>query len=159
MLNTVDQQVSIGAKDITILISSRGGHTTSGHTAYNYLKALPINLTTWNIGLVGSAALNIFCAGRQRFAVPDSKFWLHCTDWTFQSRSYELPEVRGIAAEMESDLLLSAQIIAANTSLDEESISRLMCGNTHWATKEAKKFELIRDIKVSTIEKNIITIQ
>jgi ATP-dependent Clp protease, protease subunit len=79
LIGTVDQQIKAGTKDVTILISSPGGDVTAGLLAYNYLHGMAgrINITTYNLGVVDSAANMIFCAGKYRYALPGSRFLLH----------------------------------------------------------------------------------
>lgn len=52
LMGVVAQKVNAGIKDIYLLISSPGGSVMNGINVYNFLKALPINLTTHNIGIV-----------------------------------------------------------------------------------------------------------
>jgi ATP-dependent protease ClpP protease subunit len=60
--------------EIYLAISSLGGSTHSGIALFNYLKALPITLTTHNLGTVDSASVVVFLAGQNRFACKDSRF-------------------------------------------------------------------------------------
>ena len=48
-----------------------------GITIYNFLRALPISLTTHNMGNVDSIGSVIFLAGDKRYACPQSTFMLH----------------------------------------------------------------------------------
>ncbi|MGU0056679.1 ATP-dependent Clp protease proteolytic subunit [Enterobacter hormaechei] len=41
--------IANGATEIKIHISSQGGDIAAGFTAYNFLKSLPVNVTTHNI--------------------------------------------------------------------------------------------------------------
>ena len=62
---------------IDLRISSSGGSTRSGITAYNFLKTLPYALITRNIGNVDSAAILPFLAGQLRTAETVSRFTFH----------------------------------------------------------------------------------
>jgi len=68
------QRLNQGIKDSYLLLSSPGGSVMNGITIYNFLKSLPINLTTHNIGIVDSIANVIFLAGKTRYAVKNSSF-------------------------------------------------------------------------------------
>lgn len=158
-LTVINQQRGQGVKDFTVLLSSRGGNTHSGHAAYHYLKVLPINLTTWNMGLVGSAAISLFCAGRRRCSVAEARFWLHCPDWTFQGRIYDLPELRGIVNEMENDLRVNAEILAAHVNRTPQQLVELMCLKESWSPEQAKEYQLVHEIGVPEIAGPVIIIQ
>jgi ATP-dependent Clp protease protease subunit len=77
MIQVISGQVRIGRKNFIILLSSQGGEVLSGLAAYNFLHGLGVNITTFNMGQVDSAANLIFCAGNHRYALPDSRFLLH----------------------------------------------------------------------------------
>lgn len=75
-----------GATSINLHISSSGGETTAGFTAYNFLKSLPVPITTHNISNVESIANVIFMAGSVRKANPLSRFLLHPLHWGFNGQ-------------------------------------------------------------------------
>jgi ATP-dependent protease ClpP protease subunit len=80
LVTLVDAQVRAGSKKIILLLSSAGGETTSAFTAYNYLRGLRtagVDITTFNVGNVDSAATVIYCAGIRRFSLPGTRFILH----------------------------------------------------------------------------------
>jgi ATP-dependent Clp protease, protease subunit len=66
-----------GAQSITLCISSNGGAPDQAFYIYELLKASPIPITTHNVGIVHSAAMSIFLAGKNRFAVQHSNFLMH----------------------------------------------------------------------------------
>lgn len=63
--------------ELIIQIASNGGSSDHGLLAYNYLKQLNVKKTTINVGNVDSAAVLIFCAGDNRYAMNSSRFTLH----------------------------------------------------------------------------------
>jgi ATP-dependent protease ClpP protease subunit len=77
LIGMIDQQMRMGTKDFYILLSSPGGDPSAGLAAYTYLHGLPVNITTFNLGDVDSAANLIFCAGKQRYAMPGTRFLIH----------------------------------------------------------------------------------
>lgn len=66
-----------GAGSLLIQISSVGGHLPASFTAYNFLRSLPIPVTTYNLGEISSAAILLYLAGEFRLAAPTSSFMLH----------------------------------------------------------------------------------
>jgi ATP-dependent Clp protease protease subunit len=64
-------------------LSSPGGSVAAGITLYNFLKALPVEISMHNIGSVDSIATVIFMAGARRYACKHSRFLFHGVALTF----------------------------------------------------------------------------
>ena len=97
-----------------LLLSSPGGSVNEGITLYNYLKALPITVHTYNIGLVDSIATAIFCAGDKRHSAVHARFQLH-------------PVIRQQRVPMQWDAGKLQE--AVNTlEVDQINIARIICG-------------------------------
>ncbi len=79
----IHKEMNNGVKNFTININSNGGETDAGISVYQYLKALPISVTTHNIGTAQSAATIIYCSGSQRYALEHSFFMLHGNATTY----------------------------------------------------------------------------
>lgn len=79
LMGAVGGAMQQGARGITICISSIGGSPEQAFYAYETLKALPLPITTHNVGSVHSAAMYIFLAGTRRFAVEHANFLMHKT--------------------------------------------------------------------------------
>lgn len=62
---------------LQINFSSIGGELTPAIALYNYLKKIPTEITTHNIGEVSSAAVLPYLAGNIRTATPSSRFTIH----------------------------------------------------------------------------------
>ena len=76
-INKIIREFPPEVDTIELRISSRGGDVDSGITAYNFLKGLDKAVHTKNNGIVASAAIHPFLAGRIRTAEPISKFMFH----------------------------------------------------------------------------------
>lgn len=85
----IHKQMQEGVKDFILNINSSGGDSDAGISAYQYLKQLPISITTYNTGNVQSAAALIYCSGAKRYTLPHSFFMLHGSATTYtESISY-----------------------------------------------------------------------
>ena len=60
-----------------IILSSPGGETSAGVTAYNLIKTCPVPVHVHNLGEVSSAAMLLYLAGKIRTAAPICKFTFH----------------------------------------------------------------------------------
>jgi hypothetical protein len=69
--------VNQGVREVHLLLSTPGGSVMHGLNMYNVLRALPIRLTTHNVGSVNSMGNVVFLAGEIRLACPHSTFMFH----------------------------------------------------------------------------------
>src|SRR5262245_2188811 len=71
--NLVNQRV----KTVYLTLSTPGGSVMHGMTLYNFLRGLPLELITHNVGNVDSIGNAVFLAGAKRYACPHSTFMFH----------------------------------------------------------------------------------
>lgn len=95
---------------LTLQISSPGGSVIAGITAYNYLKSLPIDVHTHNLGEVSSAAILPYLAGNIRTAEDVSKFMFHPVEITLDG-SLPFHKVEEILSNISTDISNYAEII------------------------------------------------
>jgi len=97
LLDLCNKAIAENFDEIHLMMSSHGGHVMSGFAIYHHLRAIPIKVTTYNIGSVDSIANIIFLAGQERVATPNSTFLFHGTKWGFASATeltkYQLAEI------------------------------------------------------------------
>jgi ATP-dependent protease ClpP protease subunit/transposase-like protein len=77
LVSVIASQMQQGKRDIHLMMSTPGGQVASGIAVYNTLRALPITLTTYNVGTVNSIGNVIFLAGEKRLACDTSSFMFH----------------------------------------------------------------------------------
>ena len=77
LFERVNNAIDGGATRILLNISSNGGETVTAISMYNYLKSLPVQIDTCNIGNVASAAVLLYLAGKVRYCKENSKFLIH----------------------------------------------------------------------------------
>lgn len=162
LMSAVDQKMKQGAKDFTILISSPGGSVIHGLSAYNYLKGLPVSITTHNFGSVDSIGIVLYCAGSRRLSVPQARFLFHGVNVQFrgeQNLDEKLLEERlkGLRIDVEN----IAKVIAANTGKSTEDITDAMIERTTMNPEEAQSWGLVHAIKSELFEagSEVIAIQ
>lgn len=91
---TISQLVNNGYTSIELLLSTPGGEVSSGLTMYNFLKSLPIPVSTHNIGNVDSIGNAIFLAGSVRKACKHSTFMFHGVGFFSQNTHFEEKNLR-----------------------------------------------------------------
>jgi len=146
--------VQQGHKDATILFSSWGGSLHEGFALYNFLRALPIRLTMWNIGSVESVANTVFLAADQRFACPQTYFKLHGFEWGFpQPATIDHEKLKEISLSLGTDESRYLSILKERSTATDDEIARFDFFNkgTVIQAGAAKDLGIIHDVKQATM--------
>ena len=162
LMDAIDQKMKQGATQFIVLISSPGGSVIHGLSAYNYLKGLPVAVTTHNFGSVDSIGVVLFCGGSKRLSVPQARFLLHGISAGFQQNERleekQLEErLKGLRIDIEN----VAKVIAANTGKAVQDVTNAMLERTTLNPDEAKAWGLVHEIKSELFEagSEVISIQ
>jgi ATP-dependent Clp protease, protease subunit len=162
LMSAVDQRMKQGTKEFIILVSSPGGSVVHGLSAYNYLKGLPVSITTHNFGSVDSIGIVIYCAGSRRLSVPQARFLFHGVNVQFrgeQNLDEKLLEerLRGLRIDVEN----IARVIAANTGKSTKDITDAMIERMVLNPEQAQSWGLVHEIKSELFEagSEVIAIQ
>lgn len=161
LMSAIDQKMKQGTTEFIVLISSPGGSVFHGLSAYNYLKGLPVSITTHNFGSVDSIGVVLFCAGRKRLSVPQARFLLHGVSAGFQNERLEEPQLEERLKGLKIDIENIAKVVAANTGKTPNDIAKAMLERTTLNPDEAKSWGLVHDVKSELFElgSEIISIQ
>ena len=161
LMDAIDQKMKQGINQFIILVSSPGGSVLHGLSAYNYLKGLPVSITTHNFGSVDSIGVILFCGGSKRVSVPQARFLLHGVSAGFQNERLEEKQLEERLKGLKIDLENIAKVIAANTGKNVEEVTDAMLERTTLNPEEAKAWGLVHEIKVELFESGaeVISIQ
>lgn len=161
LMNAIDQKVREGVTEFTILISSPGGSVFHGLSTYNYLKGLPVTITTHNFGSVDSIGVVLFCGGSKRFSVPQARFLLHGVSAGFQNERLEEQQLEERLKGLKIDMENIAKVVAANTGKTVQDVTNAMLDRTTLNPEEAKAWGLVHEIKSELFEvgSEVISIQ
>ena len=147
VMAAVEQKLSEGASRFVLLMSSPGGNLFAGITLYNFLKGIPAELVTHNIGSTNSIAAAVFCAGDRRLSVPHGVFLLHGVRANFaQGASLERDQLEERLRALQVDTENIAGIIAANTNPSEPQVLQDMLGRIALNPEEALAYGLVHEI-------------
>jgi len=162
LMSAVDQRMKQGVREFILLVSSPGGSVVHGLSAYNYLKGLPVSITTHNFGSVDSIGIVVYCAGSKRLSVPQARFLFHGVNVQFrgeQNLDEKLLEERlgGLRIDVEN----IAGVIAANTGKRTEDITGAMIERMVLNPEQAQSWGLVHEIKSELFEvgSEVIAIQ
>ncbi len=147
LMQVIDQHMAQGVRHFKLLISSPGGSVFHGLSAYNYLKGLPVEITTHNFGSVDSIGLVLFCGGSRRFSVPQARFLLHGVSVNFRNERLEEQQLEERLMGLRIDMENIAKIIAANSNLSQEQVVEAMSARTVLNPEEARAWGLVHEIR------------
>ena len=161
LMDAIDQKMKQGVSEFIILISSPGGSVFHGLSAYNYLKGLPVAVTTHNFGSVDSIGVVLFCGGSKRLSVPQARFLLHGVSAGFQNERLEEKQLEERLKGLRIDIENIAKVIAANTGKTVQDVTDAMLERTTLNPDEAKAWGLVHEIKSELFEtgSEVISIQ
>ena len=152
LMNAIDQKMKQGVTNFVILVSSPGGTVLHGLSAYNYLKGLPVTITTHNFGSVDSIGVVLFCGGSKRLSVPQARFLLHGVSAGFRNERLEEKQLEERLKGLKIDLENIAKVIAANTGKSVKDVTDAMLDRTTLNPEEAKSWGLVHDIKTELFD-------
>lgn len=160
LLVNVDQQLQAGADSLSLLISSPGGSVFHGLTAYNYLRGIPVEATTHNIGSVDSIGVVIYCAGARRYSVPNARFMIHEVSMTMNG-VFDERAIENNLKNLRIDMRNVAGVMAANTGKTDREVENAMQSHTTLNPEEALDWGLVHEIKPELYEPGtpVISIQ
>ncbi len=162
LMQVIDKKLSQGAQKMGLLISTPGGDVFQGLTAYNYLKGIPIEITTHNFGSADSIGVVLFCAGAKRLSVPHARFLLHGVMCNFSGPvSLEEKQLEERLKGLQIDMGNIARIIADTVKKDWQEILNDMLNRTTLYPEQAIKYGLVHEIKSELFEPGaeVISIQ
>ena len=144
LLQSIDNLLKMNVEKIHLLISSPGGDVSQGIAIHNYLKHLPIELSTYNIGIVDSIGVIIYCAGKNRFCDSRARFLIHNPKLNLQG-PFQLDErqLSEFLKSLQNDKENIAGIISDTTGQDISQIMNLMGQPTTFTEMEAKAIGLV----------------
>jgi ATP-dependent protease ClpP protease subunit len=148
-MDVIDQKMRQGQREFILLISCPGGNILHGLSAYNYLKGLPVNITTHNFGSVDSIGVVLFCGGSTRLSVPQARFLLHSPTSMFQQNmSLEEKQLEERLESLRIDKENIAKVISATTGKSIKDVTQALQDRTMLNPAEAKAWGLIHEIQV-----------
>jgi ATP-dependent Clp protease, protease subunit len=163
LLRVVSEQTNRGAKKVILLISSPGGDTSAAFTAYNILRHMPIELTTFNTGAVDSAGMLIYCAGRNRYSFPGARFLIHGN--SLQGTGAALPGAY-TAAFLETEVhqlnSLNQMIVQVVTEAANKKaapqIAAAVQSERILTPEEAKEWGIVQDVRQDYMEPGAVMV-
>lgn len=149
-----------GFRAVTLCLNSLGGYLVDAYYAYNMLEALPLTITTHNVGTIQSAANLLFVCGDVRLACPGSTFFFHKTAFDPQpgQRVTEAFAAERLKA-IQLDDARSAQIVADKTAQAVERVREWQTAELLMSTEDAIGNGLLHEVRPLIIPGNALFMQ
>ena len=155
LVKVVASALQQGNTELHLLMSSQGGLVDPGMSIFNFLRGVPLKVTTYNYGNVDSVAGVIYCAGTTRFATPHCKFLIHGITWRVPANNNvtELSEqrIREFLGQIDAMKHNIGSVIAEATGKTVEAVASDMTQGLTLTAADAKAYGLVHDISTTLV--------
>jgi ATP-dependent protease ClpP protease subunit len=133
---------------VTLMLSTPGGVVMSGLTIYNFLRSVPFELTTHNIGNVDSIGNAIYLSGVHRHACEHSTFMFHGVGFQAQpGQRFDEKSVREAQQGLLADQQRIGSIVAERTKLDQTAVGELFLEARTKSATDAASVGIVHEIR------------
>jgi len=150
LFQIIDKKLHDRFERIHLMISSPGGSVFHGLSLHNFLKGAPVEVYTYNFGIVDSIGVVIFCSGCKRFSVPHARFLIHGVQAQFVgNQSLDEKDLEERLKGLQIDYKNIARVIADTTQKATDKVLEDMNNRTTLNPQEAKDYGLVHEIKAA----------
>jgi len=152
LVTAVVTKLKEGMSELHVLMASPGGHVDSGMAIYNFLRGIPVPVSTYNYGNVDSVAGVIYCSGARRIATPHCKFLIHGIIWNFAAASaateHQLREIIGQIEAMKRNI---ASVISEATGKARVDVESDLTKSVTLTAQQAMEYGLVHELKTQLV--------
>jgi len=136
--------------DISLYINSPGGSVSAGLAIYDTMRLIPNDVSTLALGLAGSMAQFLLCAGSpgKRFSLPHAQILMHQGSAGFGGTAADV-EIYAAQLERTSELML--RLISEHTGQPVERVRADSMRDRWFSPTEALEYGMVDHI-VSSVE-------
>jgi ATP-dependent Clp protease protease subunit len=130
---------------ISMYINSPGGSVSAGLAIYDTMRLIPNDVSTLAMGLAGSMAQFLLCAGApgKRYSLPHAQVLMHQGSAGFGGTA---ADVEIYAAQLERTSALMVRLIAEHTGQPVERIEKDSLRDRWFSAEEALEYGMIDHI-------------
>jgi ATP-dependent Clp protease protease subunit len=138
------------SSDISLYINSPGGSVSAGLAIYDTMRLIPNDVRTVALGLAGSMAQFLLCAGTagKRFSLPHAQVLMHQGSAGFGGTA---ADVEIYAAQLERIGLLMIRLISEHTGQPADRVQEDSMRDRWFSAEEALEYGMIDHI-VATVD-------
>jgi ATP-dependent Clp protease protease subunit len=143
--------------DISLYINSPGGSVSAGLAIYDTMRLIPNDVSTLAMGLAGSMAQFLLCAGTagKRFSLPHAQVLMHQGSAGFGGTA---ADVEIYAAQLERTSAVMTRLIAGHTGQPPERVEQDSRRDRWFSAAEALEYGMIDHIleRVEDIRPSVV---
>ena len=143
--------------DISLYINSPGGSVSAGLAIYDTMRLIPNDVSTLAMGLAGSMAQFLLCAGTpgKRFSLPHAQVLMHQGSAGFGGTA---ADVEIYSAQLERVSALMTRLTAEHTGQSQERIEQDSRRDRWFSADEALEYGMIDHIleRVEDIRPSVV---
>jgi len=132
-------------KRVHLLIQSSGGIIGDGIALYNFLRNLPIEVITYNMGSVQSIGVIAYLGATKRKAVKTAAFMIHRAQFT-SSIPAQSQQLEAVTKSLAIDDARMADILRENIALPEDKWAIHAHADLFLTPQQALEYKLIDEI-------------
>jgi ATP-dependent Clp protease, protease subunit len=131
--------------DISLYINSPGGSVSAGLAIYDTMRLIPNDVSTLALGLAGSMAQFLLCAGAagKRYSLPHAQVLMHQGSAGFGGTA---ADVEIYAAQLERTSHLMIKLIAEHTGQPVDKVEKDSLRDRWFSAAEAQEYGMIDHI-------------
>jgi ATP-dependent Clp protease protease subunit len=157
LLRALDSAVRERVDKLHLVMSASGGSVTLAASLCNYLQGVPVEIHTYNFGLVSTAGLVLFCAGSRRFCTTHARFVVGCPDVTIHPNT-RLGEA-GLEEALRSlrlDQERMAEVMAEATGTSITKVRADVKAEVVLDPRKAVEYGLVHEIRPVLFPKGVV---
>ncbi|MEP7239409.1 MAG: ATP-dependent Clp protease proteolytic subunit [Devosia sp.] len=138
--------VNSGIAEVHLTFSSNGGYVADGIYLHNHIRALPLKLTIYNTGSVGSIAVAVFLAAAERWCSRHAMFRIHPTTMG----SAEGMSARRLQSTLDAALAdddRTDDILRQHASIPDDVLVSRRFSEVHIAPRQAVEWGLVQGVR------------
>ena len=131
--------------DISLYINSPGGSVSAGLAIYDTMRLIPNDVSTLAMGLAGSMAQFLLCAGTagKRFSLPHAQVLMHQGSAGFGGTA---ADVEIYSAQLERTSALMTRLTAEHTGQPPERVEQDSRRDRWFSAEEARDYGIVDHI-------------
>lgn len=143
---------------VHLAFNSLGGYVASGIFLYNHMRGLPLHITMYNTGSVGSIAVSVFVGADERYCSKHSMFMIHPTTVSsLPGMSWDM--LKSSAESALADDERTERILRERTGLPDEILNARRSRDVHIGPGDALAHGLVQGISEFEVPAGVQVIQ
>ncbi len=157
LLRAMDSAVRDRVDRFHLVMSSQAGSMMLAVSLYNYLRGAPVEISTYNFGLVSAAGLPLFCAGTRRYCTPHARFVIGCADVALQpSMRFDEASLESALRGLRLDQDRMAEVIAESTGAELTKVMADVKAEIVLDPKKALEYGLVHEVRPDIFPKGVV---